>query len=105
MTEKKIKNLRKAIEHILKNIPETRNSDQYLTLCIWKNFCPDVVKNFDGVDYIAMKDFMELPREDNIKRLRAKIQNEEHKYLPTSWEVAKQRQIDESVWRNYVNYN
>lgn len=50
------------------------------------------------VPMIDLKTIIELPREDNIKRVRAKIQNEEHKYLPTTEEVRKQRKISEEEW-------
>lgn len=48
---------------------------------------------------VQLKDIFDLPREDNIKRIRAKIQNEEHRYLPTTPEIRKQRQISELDWR------
>ena len=43
-------------------------------------------------------DLMDLPREDNVKRIRAVIQNKEHRLLPTSEEVLKQRGVNEKYW-------
>jgi len=114
MKQLEIKRLRQAIESILENYPKARDSDQWLTIKIWAVFFPDRIHEErlnEGTDleitkkFVYLEDIMALPREDNIKRLRAKIQNEEGKWLPTTWEIAKKRQIEESVWRNYINYN
>jgi folate-dependent phosphoribosylglycinamide formyltransferase PurN len=53
---------------------------------------------------IALKNLKHVPSQDDVKRLRAKIQNEEHKYLPTSLEVAKRRGFAEEKWREYLGY-
>ena len=114
-TEKKIKHLRKHVLAVLEAVPKSRDSDQYLTLCIWNRYYPQYVReievenphdtNKSKVKMVALVDIMHLPREDNVKRIRAKIQNEEHKFLPTSLEVAKQRKINEEVWRKYTLNN
>lgn len=101
--------LRPMVEAILRDFPKARDSDQWLTLKLWAVYYPDSVYEDKGTvnnrKFVYLEDIMDLPREDNVKRLRAKIQNEEGKYLPTTLEVALQRRIEESVWRNYVNYN
>ena len=114
----KPKLLRPMVLTVLRDFPKARDSDTWLTLKLWTIFYPQLIKSetFIAKDLngeqvqvtdksVRLLDIMSLPREDNIKRLRAKIQNEELKFLPTTWEVAKQRRIEESVWRNYVNYN
>ena len=101
------------VEAILRDFPKARDSDQWLTLKLWAVYYPhkmqeeklDQMSSAIPRKYVFLEDIMDLPREDNVKRLRAKIQNEEGKYLPTTLEVALQRRIEESVWRNYVNYN
>ena len=60
-------------------------------------------KNNSG--YIYLKDLFELPREDNIKRVRAKIQNEEHKFLPTDFKIMKKRKSASKTWREYLGYD
>jgi len=98
--------LRKQIITILSNTPKARDSDQYLTLCIWNRFYPEKIITLpDGDLSVKLKDIMLLPREDNIKRIRAIIQNEEKLFLPTSLEVAKQRKIEENDWRAYLKQN
>jgi len=102
---KKIKDLKKKIEFILESNPKARNSDQYLTLCIWATYYPEYIFQDGRGKAVLLENIMALPREDNVKRLRAKIQNEEHKWLPTTVEVAKKRGILEEVWYKYVNTN
>lgn len=106
--------LRKQILTILSSTPKARDSDQYLTLCIWNRFYPTRIFNVEKTTpegkiikekAIRLIDIMEMPREDNIKRIRAIIQNEEKLFLPTSLEVAKQRKIEENDWRAYIKQN
>ena len=103
----KIKNLKKQIEYILENIPKSRDSDQYLTLCIWTHYYRNYIQIDTGTvndrKFVYLDDIMLLPREDNVKRLRAKIQNEEGRFLPTTLEIARQRKINEEVWREYLS--
>lgn len=42
----------------------------------------------DGVYFVSLGKLFDLPREDNIKRIRAKIQNEEKLFLPTDPAIA-----------------
>jgi hypothetical protein len=91
--------LKKQIEFCLKNFPETRNSDIELTIRIWETYYPQRIHTSKtGVEVIKVRDLFDLPREDNVKRIRAKF-NELGKYLPTSEKVAKQRGIEEGEWR------
>ena len=111
---KRNKRLTPSNKSILENFPKARDSDQWLTIKLWAVYFPSRIheeKLNEGTEFetirkfVYLEDIMALPREDNIKRLRAKIQNEEHKWLPTTIEIAKKRHIEESVWINYVNYN
>ena len=53
---------------------------------IWYKFHNSkLVKLDDGTQAVRLKDLFDLPREDNIKRLRAKIQNEEHKFFANNY--------------------
>lgn len=160
---KAIKNLKEKVETVLRDHPQARDSDVWLTIKLWTLYCPNqirrgatlfafrqhivdtlakrqtekpenftenewlmyqnqseiwlyMVKEFDlalryggyaviqdeklvPVAMVELGSIINLPREDNIKRIRAKIQNEEHKYLPTTLEVARQRKIAEEDWR------
>jgi len=97
MEYEKIKNLKGKIEYCLRNYPETRNSDITLTIKIWQTF-------YGISDFVSLKDLYNLPREDNVKRIRAKIQNDQKKFLPTILKVAKKRGILEDEWRVAMGY-
>ena len=95
-------NLKEKVEYCLKKYPTTRNDDVALTIDVWWEYHREYLKKIDGEYYVKCKDLKNLPREDNVKRVRAIIQNKEHKYLPTSLEVAKKRKINEEAWLNYI---
>ena len=87
------------VHRVLKYIPETRNSDVLLTSWIWKKFFPDKVNN----DMVNIHDLFVLPREDDIKRLRAKIQNELKLFLPTDFKVVERRRWKRKNWETSIN--
>lgn len=94
--------LKGQVELTLANYKETRNSDIELTIKVWQSFYEKYLFNHGSC--IELKNLFELPREDNIKRIRATIQNYEGRYLPTSWEVAKKRGIEELKWKCFMGY-
>jgi hypothetical protein len=97
-------NLKQKILWILSEDEQSRNSDIRLTQMIWYKFYNSKIINLDdGTKAVRLRDLFDLPREDNIKRVRAKIQNEEGKFLPTSAEVRKQRKIKEWKWREQMS--
>lgn len=93
--------LKSQVEKILRDTPSSRNSDITLTIELWKRFYPSKIKQSKetGKFGVWLDDLFTLPREDNIKRIRAHFQNDMLKYLPTSLEVVRQRRINEEVWR------
>jgi len=91
-------NLKHKAIYCLSKYPETRNSDIKLTNAIWFEFHSNKIKRIDNRNYVALIDLYDLPREDNIKRVRAKL-NSEGKYLPTEKEVLKQRRLLEKQYR------
>lgn len=92
------------VETILRNMPETRNSDITLMIEIWKRYFPQKIKKgASGEEGVWLRDLYDLPREDSIKRARAAL-NAEGKYFPTDWEVAKARGIKEDEWRVTLGY-
>lgn len=97
-----LKDLTKKINDTLRDFPETRNSDIELTIRIWKEYYPKKLNAHEGEIFVLLSNLFDLPREDNVKRIRAKIQNEDHEYLPTEWVVAKARGIKEDIWREHL---
>lgn len=92
--------LQQQIERTLEDYPETRNSDITLMIRIWETYYSDYM--VDG--RFGLDDLYNLPREDNIKRIRARIQNVEKRLLPTSEEVVKKRRRNVNVWRTLMGY-
>ncbi|MCK4554886.1 hypothetical protein KAU19_08100 [Candidatus Parcubacteria bacterium] len=111
-------NLKNQIVEILKSNSDCRNSDITLTIEIWKQFYESKITiTVNKFPCVALKDLYDLPREDNIKRIRAKlseealnristgqIEGDEHFYLPTSGKVAYQRQISQALWQKALGY-
>lgn len=105
-----LKTLTGQVEYILSTNGDSRNSDITLTIALWRRFYPTKIhgiKNYsnDKVDdAVMLKDLFELPREDNIKRVRAQFQNDKHLYLPTDQKIAEARGINEEEWRKHLGY-
>jgi len=93
--------LKNQVEHILETNPATRNSDITLMIYIWRTFHSRYIVD----DTIKLDSLYELPREDNIKRIRATFQNEEGKYLPSDPEIRRKRGIREEQWRAFLGYS
>ena len=93
------KAIKAKVEYILEEFSETRNSDIELMIKIIKFYYPNYIyETHCGNKAVCLSALHDLPREDHIKRIRAKF-NSVGKYLPTEWEVAKARRINEEVWR------
>lgn len=98
----RIKDLDTKVRNMLYADEQSRNSDIRLMHMIWVKYYPSLLKTVDGKIHVRLQNMYDLPREDNIKRIRAKIQNVEHLYPPTVWEVAKKRGMKEDEWRKYL---
>ena len=90
--------LKEQVEEILRIYPATRNSDVKLMLNLWLKYYPAAMLKIGDERVVKLKDLYELPREDNIKRIRAKF-NEQGLYMPTNPEVIRQRKQKEVQWR------
>lgn len=108
LDKNKYNTLLKQVRFCLAALPETRNSDIDLTIHVWQKFFPEYIKfrlnkvseseNYQA-KCIDIADIKHLPREDHIKRIRAKIQNEQKEFLPTLPEVASARRLNETFWK------
>lgn len=105
-----LEDLKDQIKEQLQQKPECRNSDITLLIAVWETY-------YGVGKSILTRDLYELPREDNIKRIRAKMQElalkriednkiigDEHFYLPTSQIIANKRHIDSEVWKKVLGY-
>ena len=75
-----------------------RNSDIDLMLWIWEHYYNVTEQNF------TFSKLYELPTQENIKRYRARIQNEEGMYLPTSDTIRRKRNQLRSKWKTDLGY-
>ncbi len=92
------------VEFILSTIPESRNSDITLTTEIWKRYHQGSMIKTEVGEAVLLRDLFDLPREDNVKRVRAKIQNEERRYLPTDEKIFQERAKLSKEWRAFLGY-
>ena len=100
MNYRTIKTLKAMTEDILRDIPDTRDSDVALTIAIWRTFYSDLLIDLNKVELVKLFD---LPREDFIGRIRRKLQAK-GKYLPTKEHIAKARGLNIDEWRVSMNY-
>jgi hypothetical protein len=103
MIEETLENLKSQVESTLIECPGTRNSDIELTIKIWERF-HNARLGWDGAKrWIYIEQLFELPREDNVKRIRAKF-NSEGLYWPTDPKVAQARGILQDDWMRVLGY-
>jgi len=96
--------LYKKIIHCLIKYPETRNSDLELTRKIWGEYYGHYLDWINDTTVIPLKNLNLVPTQDSIKRIRAMIQNDEKRFLPTDWRIAKKRGWEEIEWRKELGY-
>lgn len=101
----RLKTLKSQVRYCLEYFPPTRNSDIRLMLEVWQQFYPEKIGRIDGKNVVWLQELYELPREDNIKRLRAKIQNVEREFLPTEQSVAVKRGFEVDEWKRELYGN
>lgn len=92
------------VKAILRTDEASRNSDIRLTQMYWWNYHKEQFEVINGRAYVLLANLNKLPSQDGIKRVRAKIQNEQHLYVPTDKAVAEKRGMQEQEWRNYLGY-
>jgi protein-arginine kinase len=102
--------LQDEVEQCLEKYPETRNSDIELTIRIWREFHEDEFREIlsKNIDKDVLDRFkavmMELPREDNVKRYRAEIQNVQKRLVPTDEKIAIKRKFKVEEWQKLLGY-
>ena len=97
--------MEEKVRHCLEKSDKAKNSDVHLTqLIMWEYLRAECMRGEDDRMYFS-SDAMYMVREDNVKRIRAKLQNEKNLYLPTSEAVRKARRINEEAWRRYLGLN
>ena len=100
--------LKQKVLYCLEKYPMTRNSDIQLTVAIWLEYHRQYVFQDERGEWcIKVKNLDKLPTQDDVKRWRAKIQNDpKHpKFVPTDSFIARMRGWKEEEWRRALSYN
>lgn len=100
----RINTLESQVLAVLEKDEQSRNSDIRLMQVLWYTYYRNHITEIHGKWYVEMGSLKVLPREDNIKRVRAKIQNVKHLFLPTDPKVAEKRGWEIDKWRGYLGY-
>lgn len=89
----------KAVVQVLESDPESRNDDRRLTFKVLQQ-----LKGESKTNILVLKigELWKLPAFATIARVRAVLQNNLNKYLPTVLEVRKKRRISEQAWLTYI---
>ena len=64
--------LRGRVSYCLERYPETRDNDVVLTVALWRTFYSHRIQG----DMVRLEDVLQLPREDQISRIRRKFQED-----------------------------
>jgi len=99
-TKESIETLTRTVVSILESDTESRNDDRRLTFKVLQRLKGE--SDEEPVLTLKLRELRKLPAFATITRVRAVIQNHLHKYLPTSPEVRRKRQINEDVWLEYI---
>ena len=86
------------VESVLQESPDTRNNDKLLVWKIWEIY-------YQVKDSVTLNQFIKLPSEEIISRIRRRIQNDLKLYPPTDQRVAEARKWNMREWMKLLGYN
>ncbi|HUW19359.1 MAG TPA: hypothetical protein VMW16_08660 [Sedimentisphaerales bacterium] len=95
-----IESTAKIVVDVLAADPETRDDDNRLAFEVLGRILTGKEKS--QVLTLRKRDLRKLPQFATITRMRAVIQNELGKYLPTSEAVRRRRRISEAAWEQWL---
>ena len=90
------RSIKDKVEAILRDRPDTRNSDKRLIIEYWRCFHPTFIATNGAGDWILLEQIMNLTSADTIARCRQKIQ-EGGKYQATDAVVLERRKKEKGV--------
>lgn len=94
-----LKTVKERVEFLLRNYPNARNSDLYLTILYLRRFT-ELGKYLNYVPYEVIKKYEGVF--ESVRRVRQYIQNTLGKYPPTDPEVIKRRRRKERAMRRVM---
>lgn len=99
----KLNNLEKTVRKILKNIPNTRGSDDLLYLHVLDEMKVDVSK-YDVESFILNYRRLGIPTIETVGRCRRKIQAKNETLKPTPDIQLKRREVENSFYNYSLGY-
>jgi len=97
-TPDEIKLVGELVLELLRTDTRARNDDKYLTFRVLQR----ILKQSDYRLSFSLTDLAKLPAFETIKRVRAKIQNVDKKFLPTTRDARIKRHIREEDFRAWA---
>lgn len=88
------------VEQILKNVPETRNSDDLLYIQVCSRMNHEAL-TMPFCQVLGMRKQLGIPPFESVRRARQKIQST-HPELAGRTEVEGRRKFNEEIVRNYA---
>ena len=100
-TIQEIKNIENLVNEILREDIRARNDDKYLTFRVLQQILTG--ERSSELLSMSLNDIKKLPAFETVKRVRAKIQNKEKLFLPSSAAVRHRRRIREEDFRAWAS--
>jgi hypothetical protein len=100
--------LKKMVYAALIKDKQSRNDDVRLTQVVWYDNFDWCFKKIDGKYYINTEAMKDIPREDQISRIRRKLQEEclkgkiKENILPTREDIVRKRRMNEIEWYKFA---
>ena len=98
-TNEEIQTTKALVEQILEEDINARNSDKWLTYRVFS----EIARKHGERIFLPFKIFDKFPAFETVKRVRAKIQNEEKRFLPTDCDVIEKRGQRQEEFKNFAN--
>jgi hypothetical protein len=92
--------LKEKVAVILRNYPETRNSDKVLVEVYWKVWDKDYIQSNEYGEWVLLNNLIRMTNPNTVIRARQKF-NENGEYLPDDEVVIARRKIEKKV-RNSI---
>lgn len=96
-TEQELKSTKAIVESLMTDDERCRNDDKWLTYRVFQEIAEQHGKKI----FIPFELFEVFPAFESVKRVRAKIQNDENRLLPTNEDAIKRRKTREQEFRHH----
>lgn len=96
-----LKTYKQRVAKVLEKYENARNDDKTLYAYYIYEYASEFIrKDYEGHEYVRLRDMKHLPSTESVRRARQIIQNDDGKFLPTKESVKKGRGTKEKNWRD-----